>query len=164
MYMFSIRYMQMRALLVILEKPSYLTWKQFNKNKPSWGFFCDWHHYQHVQNASATTKSVLANGSSSQDVDRTFDQVKSQHSLVVHWHRSITATVQAPLRSNEDGCVASQWSVEQYSVCILRAYRTGTNQLLSGWRLERHVYLHFLPQVLCCYFLALSWQEAMSRG
>lgn len=35
MYMFSIRYMQMRALLVILEKPSYLTWKQFSKNKPS---------------------------------------------------------------------------------------------------------------------------------
>lgn len=42
MYMFSIRYMQMRALLVILEKPSFLTWKQFNKNKPSFVLFFFW--------------------------------------------------------------------------------------------------------------------------
>lgn len=82
---------------------------------------------------------MLANASSSQDVDRTFDQVKSQHSLVVHWHRSNTVTVQAPLRFNEDGRVVSQLSVrsyrsvEQYGVCILRTYRSGTNQLPSSW-------------------------------
>lgn len=44
---------------------------------------------------------MLANASLSQDDDRTFERVKNQHSLVVHWHRSETVTVQAPLRFNE---------------------------------------------------------------
>lgn len=40
---------------------------------------------------------VLKNASLSQNDDRTLKRVKSQHSLVVHWHRSDTVTVQAPL-------------------------------------------------------------------
>lgn len=42
-----------------------------------------------------------ANASLSQDDDRTPERVKSQQSLVVHWHRSETVTVQAPLRFTE---------------------------------------------------------------
>lgn len=55
---------------------------------------------------------VLTNASLSQDDDRTFKRVKSQHSLVVHWHWSNTVTVQTPLISNEmrmDNCVAFNW-------------------------------------------------------
>lgn len=77
---------------------------------------------------------MLANASLSQDDDRTLERVKSQRSLVVHWHRSETATVRAPLRFNEMkmdnvsgvSIVSAEFrSVEQYSVCIVRTHRSG---------------------------------------
>lgn len=58
---------------------------------------------------------MLANASLSQIDARTLEAVKSQHSLVVHRHRSETVTVQAPLKVNEkkmDVCGVSVVSAE----------------------------------------------------